>query len=468
MMVGYRLAVVLAASLVGFASAVTLPAAAAPDDGTAAGRSPVWVATYHGPSGNSRAVAEAISPDGTTLFVTGSTGEMGAAGPYHWATIAYNTATGGQRWLRTYQGSDISSSSSAAPAAIAVSPNGSTVFVTGSVTNTGGAQAEATVAYGAATGARLWVTQHPSDASPVSAAVSPDGTRLFVPSNDYSAQAYDTATGHLVWSATVTGLDSNSTARAAALRPDGSALFVTGSGFTSTGRQEYQTAALDAATGTTRWVQHYTRPHQSTSSSNFAAAVLVSPDGSLVYVAGQNPGGSFNSAVIADNAATGALRWARFSANHAFTAALSPDGSRLFVGGTRFGTPPGDVYDTQGRNAVTGKLLWAHVQRNSPSTDTVVSRQYAITMSPDSARVFVTGTVDSGGPQGAAEQMTLAYNPATGAVLWFATFALSDQGVVGAIPAAIVVSPGSTRVFVTGLAQTAAGNWDFATVAYRA
>lgn len=89
-------------------------------------------------------------------------------------------------------------------------------------------------------------------------------------------------------------------------------------------------------------------------------------------------------------------------------------------------------------------------------------------MSPDSARVFVTGTVDSGGPQGAAEQMTLAYNPATGAVLWFATFALSDQGVVGAIPAAIVVSPDSTRVFVTGLAQTAAGNWDFATVAYRA
>src|SRR5262249_49039320 len=134
MMVGYRLAVVLAAALAGFASAVTLPAAAA-DGGTAAGRTPVWVATYHGPSGNSRAVAEAISPDGATLFVTGSTGESGAAGPYHWATIADNTATGGQRWLRTYQGTDVSSSSTAAPAAIAVSPDGSMVFVTGTVTN---------------------------------------------------------------------------------------------------------------------------------------------------------------------------------------------------------------------------------------------------------------------------------------------------------------------------------------------
>jgi hypothetical protein len=468
MMAGYRFAVVLAATLTVLAPVVTLPAAAAQDDATTAGRSPVWVATYHGPSGNSRAVAEAISPDGATLFVTGSTGESGAAGPYHWATIAYNTATGGQRWLRTYQGTDVSSSSTAAPAAIAVSPDGSMVFVTGTVTNTSGALAEATVAYGAATGARLWVAQHSSDASPVSAVVSPDGSRVFVLSNDYTAQAYAAATGNLVWSATATGLHILGAATAGAMGPGGSRLFLTGFGFASIpGREEYQTAALDAATGATLWVQHYTRPHQSISSGNRAFAVVVSRDGATVYVAGQS-GGSFNSAVIADNAATGALRWARFSANHAVTAALSPDGSRLFAGGTRFGTPPGDVYDTQGRNAVTGRLLWAHVQRNSPSTDTAVSRQYAMAVSPDPAKLFVTGTVDSGGPQSAAEQLTLAYDPVTGARLWFATFALSVQGSVGTIPAAITASPDSTRVFVTGLAQTAAGNWDFATVAYRA
>src|SRR5947207_1786008 len=201
MKVSHRLTVVFAATLTVLAPVVTLPGAAAADDAATAGRSPVWVATYHGPSGNSRAVAEAISPDGATLFVTGSTGESGAAGPYHWATIAYNTATG------------------------------------------------------------------------------------------------------------------------VAMRPDGSRLFLTGSGFTSTGRQEYQTAALNAATGATLWVQHYTRPHQSTRSGNLAMAVVVSRDGATVYVAGQNPGGSSNSAVIADNAATGALRWTRFSANQASTAA---------------------------------------------------------------------------------------------------------------------------------------------------
>src|SRR5438094_1830639 len=308
MKVSHRLTVVFAATLTVLAPVVTLPGAAAADDAATAGRSPVWVATYHGPSGTSRARAGAISPDGATLFVTGSTGESGAAGPYHWATIAYNTATGGQRWLRTYQGTDVSSSSTAAPAALAVSPDGSMVFVTGTVTNTSGASAGATVAYGTATGARLWVAQRSSDASPVSAAVSPDGSRVFVLSHDYTAQAYDTATGNLVWSAIATGLHGLSFASAGAMSPDGSRLFLTGSGFTSTGRQEYQTAALNAATGATLWVQHYTRPHQSTRSGNLAMAVVVSRDGATVYVAGQNPGGSSNSAVIADNAATGALR----------------------------------------------------------------------------------------------------------------------------------------------------------------
>jgi len=412
-------------------------------------------------------VAEAISPAGGTLFVTGSTGATGSAGPYHWATIAYSTATGAQRWLETYQGTDTSSSGSAAAAAIAVSPDGATVFVSGYVTNTGGARTEATVAYDAATGARLWVAQHTSDATPVSAAVSPDGSRLFVLNDDYTAQAYDTATGHLVWSATAAGLDSSSFGAAGAMSPDGSRLFLTGQAFTSTNRVEYQTAAFDAATGATLWVQHYTRPHQSTSSGNLALAVVLSPDGSTVYVAGQNPGGSFNSVTLADNAGTGAIRWARFSSNHAFTAAVSPDGSRLFVGGTHFGVL-GAVYDTQARNPATGALFWTHIQKSNPATDTAVTRQYAMTVSPDSAKVFVTGTVDSMGPQGAAEFMTIAYGAAAGGRLWFAPYALSIQGVVGAIPAAIVASPDGSKVFVTGLAQTAAGNWDFATVAYRA
>ncbi|HET7247545.1 MAG TPA: hypothetical protein VFJ07_22225 [Streptosporangiaceae bacterium] len=61
MMVFNRLAVVLAATVTGVMSAVTLPAAAAPAAGATAGgtaataargiRHPLWVATFHGPPG---------------------------------------------------------------------------------------------------------------------------------------------------------------------------------------------------------------------------------------------------------------------------------------------------------------------------------------------------------------------------------------------------------------------------------
>ena len=75
-MVFNRLAVVLAATVTGLMSVVTLSAAPAGGATAARGiRHPLWVATFHGPpGGNSQAVAEAVSPDGARLFVTGSLG----------------------------------------------------------------------------------------------------------------------------------------------------------------------------------------------------------------------------------------------------------------------------------------------------------------------------------------------------------------------------------------------------------
>src|SRR5437660_5106820 len=164
----YRPGIVLAVTIAGSVPAVAgvaatsgaavPPAAVVPAGALTAGRHPLWVATYHGPqSGESVAGAELVSPDGATLFVAGFTGEMGTSGPYHWATVAYDTAAGKRLWVRAYQGTDTSSSSTAAATAVAVSPDGATVFVSGYVTNTGGVPAEATIAYNAATGATLWV-----------------------------------------------------------------------------------------------------------------------------------------------------------------------------------------------------------------------------------------------------------------------------------------------------------------------
>ena len=92
-------------------------------------------------------------------------------------------------------------------ASIAVSSDGSIVFVTGWSTGKGSGKDYATVAYDAPTGATLWVKRYdgPGNGDDVatSVAVSPDGSKVFVtgvsdggPTNsDYATIAYDAPTG---------------------------------------------------------------------------------------------------------------------------------------------------------------------------------------------------------------------------------------------------------------------------------
>ena len=131
------------------------------------------------------------------MFVTGTS--KGATRDY--ATLAYNAATGAQRWASRYNGpaggADTASS-------LAVSPGGRAVFVTGTASP---APPEAltsdyaTVGYNAGTGARLWASRYhgperQSDAFAL--AVSPDGTKVFVTGatvgetmlTDYATVAY--------------------------------------------------------------------------------------------------------------------------------------------------------------------------------------------------------------------------------------------------------------------------------------
>jgi outer membrane protein assembly factor BamB len=80
------------------------------------------------------------------VFVTG--GIRGRKTGYEYATIAYNSATGKRLWVRLYNGAgggdDVAYS-------MAVSPTGTSVFVTGA-----SGSDYATIAYSAATGRQLW------------------------------------------------------------------------------------------------------------------------------------------------------------------------------------------------------------------------------------------------------------------------------------------------------------------------
>ena len=108
-------------------------------------------------------VSVAVSSGGL-VFVTGwSSG----AGPGGIATVAYSAATGAFQWAALYQaprGEDVSS--------MAVSPDGKTVFITGTRYRKGsGSESDyLTVAYGAATGAQLWIRRYRGQRSGFNAA----------------------------------------------------------------------------------------------------------------------------------------------------------------------------------------------------------------------------------------------------------------------------------------------------------
>jgi DNA-binding beta-propeller fold protein YncE len=98
--------------------------------GTAASAVPgtrLWASRYNGPgNGFDQPAAVAASSRGGRVFVTGYA--SGAGSGFDYATIAYSGATGARLWVKRYNGP---ANSDDYADAVAVSPDGRTVFVTG-------------------------------------------------------------------------------------------------------------------------------------------------------------------------------------------------------------------------------------------------------------------------------------------------------------------------------------------------
>src|SRR5204863_8159104 len=116
-----------------------------------------WVSRYNGPQSNQdSAYALGVSPDGSTVFVTGASENPGKTID-DYATLAYDAATGARRWLSRYQ-----APSGDEAFALRVSPTGSMVFVTGQSYDPRFEYRWATVAYDAADGTQVWVSRYGS------------------------------------------------------------------------------------------------------------------------------------------------------------------------------------------------------------------------------------------------------------------------------------------------------------------
>ena len=160
----------------------------------------LWRAIYDGPGHSTdQANAMEVSPDGSALFVTGES--IGVGSGLDYATVAYDAADGSPLWVERITGSG---SGYDRAKDVGVSPDSSTVYVTGYL-GQDLPRSWLTVAYDAATGATRWTDRffgmHVS-ALAVALALSADGSQLYVTGSNasdtgdnYDTLAYDAVTG---------------------------------------------------------------------------------------------------------------------------------------------------------------------------------------------------------------------------------------------------------------------------------
>jgi len=420
-----------------------------------------WVERFPGPSVTSfnHVAGTAVSPDGSRVFVTGDLHQGAGGGTLH--TIAYDSASGAQLWASAGPRKDDRA------AGVRVSPDGSRVFVVGSTYGRDNGKVShdyLTLAYDAATGARIWKKRytHPVGYSEDLAAalgVSPDGSTVFVTGasddgvfTDYPTVAYKASTGHHLWTARY-GRPDEDAARTLSVSPDGSRVFVSGFSISTGTTRDIVTIGYNAATGHELW---RTRFDGAVHREDQANAMAVSPDGSQVFVTGYSDRSKRlrNYVTLAYGAKTGAQRWVRdyqgpggFN-NTAKAIVVSPAGSRVFVAGYRSGYDGRD-FETLAYS-FAGKRLWRRAY-NGPADD--FDQATAVGVSPAGGRVYVTGFRNDVTNR---DYATLAYRASSGETLWHAFY---DQDKDGA--SALAVNPDGSAVYVSGMSGA-----DITTVAY--
>jgi DNA-binding beta-propeller fold protein YncE len=457
-------AMVLAAGAIPASAATSGPTRSA----VSGGQSWASTNTLNAEGGFARSVA--TSPDGQMVVVTGVADAPGSVANYD--TVAYNAATGAQLWAAQYSGAGGLNYATS----VAVSPDSSTVFVTGSSTRMSSSVNNfATVAYDASTGARLWVRQWagPGTATATAEAIAVAGPHTVIVTGTSPSVtsapivvtvAYNDATGATQWVRKY----SNSEGETLAVSPDGNTAYVTG-----TNGNDYNTIAYAVSGGARKWVARYQARTISGNPDNTltARSIAVSPGGRSVYVTGTagnaHRGTNHDYATIAYNATTGMQVWARRyngpgnSNDQAHSVAVGPNGKTVYVTGASPSVGGRDDYATIAYSAAKGKQLWV-ARYKTPSDNG--SSAWVVRVGDGGHTVYVTGTyLDEA--ETAYDAATIAYSATTGAERWTSTY----DGLYMDSPQNMTLSPDQGTVYVVGSGSGPGGaGSSYVTVAYQA
>lgn len=351
-------------------------------------------------SGHAQAIA--FSPDGARVFAAGLV--RPALSEPRLGVVAFDALAGAPLWAAIDPAG--TQTGFVQNAALAVTPDASTVLVRGVGYNSAGR----VEARDAGTGALLW--SRTLSGGPAAMALAPEGEVVFVahePGTSREVLALDVTTGAPRWIAGVR-------AATLALSPDGATLLVVT-------HEPWKTVllALEAATGAQRWKGPDAGRYVAFSPGSDVAFVgdgqwtkaidvasgerlwdvethgawplLGVPDRVVLGVAGYSPGGDSVPVARALDAASGAALWTAWAppigigSRLALPAgvALSPDGARVYVGST--GSP--DDFDRflGAFDVATGDRIWSH----DAAPNGALQKLSAVAVSPDGSRVAFAG-----------------------------------------------------------------------------
>jgi hypothetical protein len=399
-----------------------------------------WTSVH---AGDGHAVA--ADPRGGLVFVVAST-----------TLVAYNSGTGAKVW----------DNSKGFGRAVAVSPDGHSVFVIRSIRPSGGTWDFSTAAFDATTGKRLWASRYNGRANgvdiPAALAVSPRGGTVFVTGTspgtssgrDYATVAYRATTGKQLWVSRYNGRRNRADTPVAITVSSRGAVFVTGTSLGRNSGLDYATVGYAAATGASLWTKRFNN------GLDAASSVAASQDGHRVFVTG-------SSATIAYAAATGAPLWVRpydlpgIRESSPVSVLVSPrGGGTVVISGDSRGQTARD-YVSVAYSAVTGRTKWVSRFHGGFSVEIL----HAAALSPDGGTFYLTGSaaVQAGGEEPAVA-FTVAAKIATGAESWAKA---ADTGSIDAIGRSVAVNPDGGTVYIV-LEDFNPVAQDFATVAFRA
>jgi len=395
-----------------------------------------WQARYDPPwFRNDSATHVLVSPDGATVFVTGTSIGSGADGgvgiglgdaDWDFVTLAYDAESGVQLWENRYHGHQRGDGWTNS---MAIAPDGGTVLVNGRSNCMGNeAPGNATVAYDAVTGDELWIACFDGCLAfgdfGTELAVSGDGgTAILVGTHengdngyDFATIALDMQTGEQLWVShydnglhdpdafptepIAIGTDPTyDSPRALAVDPSGAAVYVTGESRGHYGLVDYVTIAYDVTSGAQKGIARFDGDLQR---SDRAFGIAVSPNGGQVFVTGESPTSDVGLEVMTI-AYDASLRNEQWIVRHNTTEsagdasgtrddigrmiAVSGDGQTVIVGGDSWGSSALDwilmVYD-----AATGEQRWTGLY------DGVVSHAdfyRGLAIDEDASTIFATG-----------------------------------------------------------------------------